>query len=113
MLRRGDAVTVWNRTASKAQALERFGATAAASPAAAVHEAERVHMTLSDDAAVDDVLSRRIPLLLVGAQQGLDVVDRAAEIAGARLGWSTARREQEMARYKKSVDDSRRFRNGC
>src|SRR5439155_11885494 len=36
MLRRGDAVTVWNRTESKARALEKFGALVAASPADAV-----------------------------------------------------------------------------
>ena len=32
MLRRGDAVTVWNRTESKARALEQFGAKVAATP---------------------------------------------------------------------------------
>lgn len=56
MLRRGDEVTVWNRTESKARALEARGARVAALPAEAVAAAERVHMTLSDDAAVDDVI---------------------------------------------------------
>src|SRR5258706_477415 len=42
MLRRGDAVTVWNRTASKAPALESQGATVAASPGDAVAGADRV-----------------------------------------------------------------------
>src|SRR6266851_5437619 len=36
MLRRGDAVTVWNRTEAKARALEAFGAKVAATPADAV-----------------------------------------------------------------------------
>lgn len=55
MLRRGDSVTVWNRTESKARALESAGAKVAASPADAVDGAERVHMTLPDDAVVNQV----------------------------------------------------------
>jgi 3-hydroxyisobutyrate dehydrogenase len=57
MRRRGDAVTVWNRTEAKARALERFGAVVAGSPAEAVSGAERVHMTLPEDAVVDRILA--------------------------------------------------------
>jgi 3-hydroxyisobutyrate dehydrogenase-like beta-hydroxyacid dehydrogenase len=57
MLRRGDAVTVWNRTEAKARALEPLGARVAATPAEAVAGAERVHMTLSDDAVVDEIVA--------------------------------------------------------
>ena len=56
MLRRGDTLTVWNRTESKAQALEQAGAKVAPTPSAAAAGAERVHLVLSDDAAVDDVI---------------------------------------------------------
>lgn len=49
-------VRVWNRTASKAEALKAAGAQLAATPADAVKGAERVHLCLSDDAAVDGVL---------------------------------------------------------
>lgn len=56
-LGRGDRVTVWNRTAEKAQALAAFGATVAATPADAVKGAERVHLVLSDDAAVEGVIA--------------------------------------------------------
>lgn len=63
MLRRGDSVTVWNRTADKARALEKFGAAVAATPAAAVAGVDRVHMTLSDDAAVERVMSEFLPAL--------------------------------------------------
>jgi 3-hydroxyisobutyrate dehydrogenase len=59
--RRGEAVHVWNRSAEKAKALEADGARAFADPAEAVNGAERVHLTLSDDAAVDDVLARARP----------------------------------------------------
>ncbi len=56
-LERGDQVTVWNRTASKMEPLVARGATAAASPAAAVAQAERVHLGLVDDATVEAVLA--------------------------------------------------------
>jgi len=63
MLSRGDAVTVWNRTESKARALEAFGAKVAATPADAVAAAERVHMTLPDDAVVDEIVAGFKPRL--------------------------------------------------
>jgi 3-hydroxyisobutyrate dehydrogenase len=56
--RRGDDVRVWNRTHTKAQALEADGARAFADPAEAARGAARIHLTLADDAAVDDVLER-------------------------------------------------------
>lgn len=55
-LRRGDRVTVWNRTIEKARALEPLGAKVASSAVEAVRAAERVHVVLTDDAAVDAVL---------------------------------------------------------
>jgi 3-hydroxyisobutyrate dehydrogenase len=58
MLRRGLPVTVWNRTASKAQALEPLGARVAATPEQAVADADEIHIILSDDEAVDAVLER-------------------------------------------------------
>lgn len=58
---RGDAVTVWNRTASKAAALTRFGATVADAPADAVRDAERVHLVLQDDASVEEVVAALRP----------------------------------------------------
>jgi 3-hydroxyisobutyrate dehydrogenase len=57
MINRGEQVQVWNRTAEKATALEQYGAIAKATPAEAVKDAERIHLTLKDDASVDEVLS--------------------------------------------------------
>jgi 3-hydroxyisobutyrate dehydrogenase len=59
--RRGEDVQVWNRTPGKAKALEAEGARAIADPAEAARGAARVHLTLRDDAAVDDVLERARP----------------------------------------------------
>ncbi len=55
--KRGDDVVAWNRTKKKAEALAPFGVRAASSPAEAVAGVERVHVMLSDDAAVDAVLA--------------------------------------------------------
>jgi 3-hydroxyisobutyrate dehydrogenase-like beta-hydroxyacid dehydrogenase len=63
MLRRGDAVAAWNRTAARARPLEVLGAHLAATPAAAVAGAERVHICVSDDAAVDALLAEVLPAL--------------------------------------------------
>jgi 3-hydroxyisobutyrate dehydrogenase len=52
----GHEAQVWNRSAAKARALEAFGARACADPAAAIAGADRIHLSLSDDAAVDAVL---------------------------------------------------------
>lgn len=59
--KRGDAVTVWNRTRSKAESLTTFGATVASTPADAVRGAERVHLVLTDDAVVEDVIAQLRP----------------------------------------------------
>ena len=67
MLRRGDSVTVWNRTEAKARALEPLGAKVAATAADAVASADHVHMTLPDDAVVDQILASVTPRLRKGA----------------------------------------------
>lgn len=56
--KRSEAVHVWNRSADKGRSLESVGAKAFDDPAEAAAGVERVHLTLSDDAAVDDVLER-------------------------------------------------------
>ena len=56
MLQKGDEVQVWNRTASKAKALEAHGAKAFENIEEAVAGASIVHVTLKDDATVDEVL---------------------------------------------------------
>lgn len=63
LLAQGAAVVVWNRTESKARALEPLGARVAASAEAAVDGVDCVHVVLSDDAAVDGVLQMVAPRL--------------------------------------------------
>ena len=60
-LKRGDQVTVWNRTAEKARALESFGARMADSPADAVRGVVHAHLVLKDDEVVDKVIAALRP----------------------------------------------------
>jgi 3-hydroxyisobutyrate dehydrogenase len=65
--RQGHDVRAWNRTAARAQPLAADGVTIATDAAEAVRGAERVHLTLTDDAAVDSVLAAAAPGLAPGA----------------------------------------------
>lgn len=67
MISKGAKVQVWNRTASKAQALEQYGALSFATPAEAVEGADIIHLTLKDDAVVDEILALAGPGLKAGA----------------------------------------------
>jgi 3-hydroxyisobutyrate dehydrogenase len=49
-------VNVWNRSGAKARALEADGARAFDDPRGALDGAERIHLSLADDASVDAVL---------------------------------------------------------
>lgn len=61
--RRGLGVHVWNRTHDKARALEADGARAFADPAEAARGVDRIHICVSDDAAVDSLLERILAVL--------------------------------------------------
>jgi len=67
MLKRGESVQVWNRTASKAQDLEKEGARAFLQVNEAVKGATEIHLTLKDDVAVDEVLKAAEPGFTPGA----------------------------------------------
>ena len=58
LLANGHEVTVWNRTAARAEAAREAGAKVAATPQAAIEGAEHIHLSLSDDASVDAVLEK-------------------------------------------------------
>jgi 3-hydroxyisobutyrate dehydrogenase-like beta-hydroxyacid dehydrogenase len=56
LLEAGHSLTVWNRTPAKTQPLVKLGATAAASPADAVTNADAVFTMLADPQALEGVL---------------------------------------------------------
>jgi 3-hydroxyisobutyrate dehydrogenase len=71
MLKKGQKVNVWNRTPAKAKALEAFGANAFENVTEALKGVERLHLTVSDDKAVDELLEKAKP----GFEPGLIIVD--------------------------------------
>jgi len=79
--KKDEQVRVWNRSPDKARALEAIGAVAVADAADAVRGAERTHVVLSDDAAIDAVLEAAAP----GFAPGALVLDHSTtSTAGAR-----------------------------
>jgi 3-hydroxyisobutyrate dehydrogenase len=58
MIKHGEEVNVWNRTAEKAKALEKDGAKAFEEASEAVKGADTIHLTLKDDDTVDKVLKQ-------------------------------------------------------
>lgn len=80
-LGRGEKVAVWNRTLEKAAALGPRGARVYPVAGNAVAAADRVHLVLSDDDAVESVLKEILPAL----QPGTPVFDHTTtSIDGAR-----------------------------
>jgi len=67
LLRKGEQVQIWNRTAAKAKALEAHGAAAFEEIARAVRGADIIHLALKDDDSVNAVLAQAVPGLKPGA----------------------------------------------
>lgn len=75
---RGEEVRVWNRTASKAEALAADGAEVAKNAVEACRGARYIHLTLSDDAAVDAVLG----VAQRGIEKDATIIDHTTTSAG-------------------------------
>jgi 3-hydroxyisobutyrate dehydrogenase len=83
MIAKGAQVNVWNRTASRAQALESAGAKAFENVVDAVKNADTIHLTLKDDEAVNEVMAAAS----AGFKPGCTIIDHtttSAEGAAAR-----------------------------
>ncbi len=81
MLKKGGQVNVWNRTASRAKALEEFGAKAFDNVADAVKGAERIHIVVKDDAAVNEVLAAAS----AGFAPGVTIIDHTTTSAAGAI----------------------------
>jgi 3-hydroxyisobutyrate dehydrogenase len=79
--RQGEDVQVWNRTTSKARALEADGARAFEQVADAVRGAAQVHLTLPDDAVVDTVLEQALP----GLAKGTVLIDHSTTLPASTV----------------------------
>lgn len=60
---------------------------------------------------LDDVMTRRIPLVLRARDQGLAAAPMIAQRMATKLGWSDARIAQELANYRDVVAASREYRS--
>jgi 3-hydroxyisobutyrate dehydrogenase len=87
--KRGEEISVWNRTTEKARALEQFGVRVASSPADAVKGAARVHLVLKDDAVVEHVIAALRP----GLDTNAIIVDHTTTQPAL-----TAKRAERLAR---------------
>jgi 3-hydroxyisobutyrate dehydrogenase len=81
MIAKGAAVQVWNRTASRATALEQYGAKAFANVGDAVKNANFIHLTLKDDATVDEVLAAAS----TGFMPGATIIDHTTTSAAGAI----------------------------
>jgi 3-hydroxyisobutyrate dehydrogenase len=86
--RQGHDVRVWNRTHDKAAALAADGITPVADPAEAVRGADRIHVVVSDDAAVDAVLATAAP------GSGALVLDHSTTSPGGAVSRTASWRER-------------------
>ena len=80
--RHGYDVHVWNRTPDNALHLETTGAKIFRDPADAARGASRVHICVSDDAAVDSVLDQALP----GIAKTATIVDHTTVLPAKVLG---------------------------
>jgi 3-hydroxyisobutyrate dehydrogenase len=97
LLESGHTVRVWNRTRSKLAPLVERGAVAADDPADCVRGAERVHLVLAEDTAVDAVMEQLRP----GLGDGVPVVDFSTNLPAKVLARFERLRE-EGVRYVSS-----------
>ena len=80
MIQKGAQVQVWNRTYTRAAAMEQYGAKAFASASDAVKGAHIIHVTTKDDDSVDEVLAQAS----AGFEPGAVIVDHTTtSVAGA------------------------------
>ena len=76
LLRKGNTVRVWNRSATKVAPLVQQGAVACKDPADAVRGCERAHLVLAEDAAVDAVITALRP----GLDKNVPLIDHSTNL---------------------------------
>lgn len=60
---------------------------------------------------IEDVLARRVPLLLVSRDQGAAASERVADVLAARLGWDAATRARMLDGYRREAALASRWRH--
>jgi 3-hydroxyisobutyrate dehydrogenase len=77
LIKKGEKVQVWNRTASRAKALESDGAKAFDNITDAIKGIDVIHIVVKDDAAVNEVLAAAEP----GMKPGATIIDHTTTSA--------------------------------
>ncbi|MDI3320220.1 NAD(P)-dependent oxidoreductase [Pinibacter soli] len=77
LIKKGEKVNVWNRTASRAKALESVGAKAFDNITDAVKDVDVIHIVVKDDAAVSEVLAAAEQ----GMKPGATIIDHTTTSA--------------------------------
>jgi 3-hydroxyisobutyrate dehydrogenase len=90
MIKKGEQVQVWNRTAAKAKALETYGAKAYTDVLEAVRGADTIHITLKDDDTVNEVLAAAS----AGFRAGVIIVDHSTTSAKGAIERTAAWKER-------------------
>jgi 3-hydroxyisobutyrate dehydrogenase len=90
LLKKDEKVQVWNRSAEKSFALESYGAKPFEDVKDAVKGADLIHLTLSDDMAVDEVLANAYP----GFEKNATIIDHTTTSAPGALKRSTYWKEK-------------------
>ena len=90
LLKKGETVQVWNRTAAKATVLEADGAKAFGTAEEAVRNADIIHLTLKDDATVDEVLETASK----GFKEGVVIIDHTTTSAAGAIQRVSAWKEK-------------------
>jgi glycerol-3-phosphate dehydrogenase len=62
---------------------------------------------------IEDVLGRRVPLLLTARDQGLGVGEAVADRMASLCGWDAALRQRNLDEYRFEVELSRRWKTGA
>lgn len=94
LLAKGRTVRVWNRTRSKCEPLQRLGATVCADPSECVRGASAVHLVLTSDDAVDEIVAALRP----GLAPNVPVYDHSTNLP-QRVKERVARLRKEGVRY--------------
>jgi len=73
----------------------------------------QVDLAVDDEFArtLNDVLGRRVPLILRARDQGLGIAPKVAERMAKKLGWSAERTAAEVESYRTAVAASRAFKS--
>lgn len=94
LLAKGEQVVVWNRTPSKVEPLVAKGAVSARDPSSAVAAADRVHLVLTADDAVDATIAALRP----GLTAGTPILDHSTNLPG-RVAERYSRLRADGVRY--------------